>query len=798
MNCSLSHPARTLRLLVWLCLLVPLASVSAAEAASPPSTPTPPTDAVGQWSQTATQRLFEIKERLSGPSEVATIQNRISAVQARFDAGFSALIAHPDSTEALTEIALRDAQRELDSISRVAEEINRTLTQRGASLEALIKELRDTLARAKAIQTDRSQGELTEAFGSRLELIVSNAHRLLAAAQRQLDQVATLQNEILVIEERERTARDDVAQAEAKRVKALFQLQQPPLWGLETGAFASSVSGSSRFVGQAIPGAIRFAQDHPVRLVLHFFGWVLSYALVIYLRRAFESAPVGAPTSKATARPISASLLMMLLATPFIYPDAPSGVVQILGLILVIPLLRILMLYLERLLHPALFTLAALFLLERIATGVARDIVLQRVVLLVLNVATIALLAWARSLHISGRLSLGPRMTNVVRQLGVLGIALSLLSLVLNVLGNVDLAILLQGTTVRAATVAAGLYAIVIVIDELVALTVHSLKARGMRSVINNERKIVPRAHRLVTIFTTFAWLMTLLASLRLLLPLRDAMVDALRASWSIGTVTLSLGRVLAFVVAVFIAVRASRITQVLLHDDVLPRFALPRGVPAAISTIANYVMVLVGLLLGAGVLGIGLSNLTLIVGALGVGIGFGLQNVVNNLVSGFILIFERSVQVGDTIQLSDVSGKVTQIGLRASRLRTFNGSEVVVPNGELISNQLVNWTLSDNRRRLDLSIGVAYGTDQAQVHALLREVLANAPDVLTDPAPAVVFESFGDSALMFRVYFWIAEFDTGVTVTDQVNTAIAIAFDAAGIEIPYPQRDVRIRTAPS
>ena len=113
----------------------------------------------------------------------------------------------------------------------------------------------------------------------------------------------------------------------------------------------------------------------------------------------------------------------------------------------------------------------------------------------------------------------------------------------------------------------------------------------------------------------------------------------------------------LGFAVAVWIAIYASRITQVLLRDDVLPRFALPRGVPNAISTIANYAMVLIGLLIGASILGIGLSNLTLIVGALGVGIGFGLQNVVNNFVSGFILIFERSVQIGDTIQFSDLQG---------------------------------------------------------------------------------------------------------------------------------------------
>ena len=450
----------------------------------------PPIDAVGEWSKQATQRVFEIKERLAGPSEIPAMQSAIAALQARFDATLGEIIAHPDSTETLTETAMRDAQREIDSISSVAEDIGARLTKRGAGLEALIKELTDTVQRAQTIRAGPAQGALTEAFRTRLDLIVVDATRWLAVAQKQLEEVGTLQNEILLIEEREHIARDDLAQAEVRRVKALFELQQPPLWRIGSVEFAGSVSGSSRFVGQAIPGALQFAKDHPARLLLHFVGFLLSYALVVYLRRAFATAPVGAPTSRATTRPISASLLMMLLITPFLYPDAPSGVVQLLGLALVVPLVRILMVYLEPQLHPALLCLVAVFVLERVSTDVARDLVLQRAILLVLNVATMALFAWARSLQISAQLALGLRMTNLVRRLGMVGIGLSALSLLLNVLGNADLAMLLQSTTVRAATIAAGLFATVTVIDELVGLAVHTLKARGVRSVINHDRPV--------------------------------------------------------------------------------------------------------------------------------------------------------------------------------------------------------------------------------------------------------------------------------------------------------------------
>jgi small-conductance mechanosensitive channel len=135
---------------------------------------------------------------------------------------------------------------------------------------------------------------------------------------------------------------------------------------------------------------------------------------------------------------------------------------------------------------------------------------------------------------------------------------------------------------------------------------------------------------------------------------------------------------------------------------------------------------------------------------------------------------------------------------LRASRLRTFNGSEVIVPNGELISNRLINWTLSDRRRRYEATVGVAYGSDLEQVHAVLRAVLDAESEVVRDPEPMVIFEGFGDSALNFRLYYWVHDLDIGLSVTDRINTAIATALAAAQIEIPFPQRDLHVKSLPS
>ncbi|MBW2237329.1 MAG: mechanosensitive ion channel, partial [Deltaproteobacteria bacterium] len=179
---------------------------------------------------------------------------------------------------------------------------------------------------------------------------------------------------------------------------------------------------------------------------------------------------------------------------------------------------------------------------------------------------------------------------------------------------------------------------------------------------------------------------------------------------------------------------------------------------------------------------------------ALGVGIGFGLQTVVNNFVSGVILLFERPVRVGDRVQIADLLGVVTHIGLRASRIRTFDGSDVIVPNGDLIASQLINWTLSDAKRRIILPVGVAYGTDPEKVLAILEGVARENPEVLDDPPPETLFRNFGDSSLDFELRAWTESERGWNPVRSDLAVSISRAFAEAGIQIPFPQRDLHLR----
>ena len=269
---------------------------------------------------------------------------------------------------------------------------------------------------------------------------------------------------------------------------------------------------------------------------------------------------------------------------------------------------------------------------------------------------------------------------------------------------------------------------------------------------------------------------------------------DFLSSDLTVGTVQFSIYDILVLLISLFLAVVVARVIRVLLNEDVLPRLSVRPGAAEATSRLVYYGLVTLGVMFAMAAAGVELSRLTLVVSALGVGIGFGLQGIVNNFVSGVILSFERPIQVGDTIVVGTLTGRVTQIGLRATRIRTFDAAEVIVPNADLISGNVVNWTLSDRTRRLDLPVFVAYGSDLDKVREALMGVAAAHEAIAAAPSPEVLFQGFRDSALELWLRVWMPDSGDWPAVRSELFYAIDKAFRDAGIEVPFPQRTVHLQ----
>ncbi len=286
------------------------------------------------------------------------------------------------------------------------------------------------------------------------------------------------------------------------------------------------------------------------------------------------------------------------------------------------------------------------------------------------------------------------------------------------------------------------------------------------------------------------------LASLYVAIALYAELLDkTLAASLSFGTVSFSLGDVVAMILTLWISILVSRLVRFVLQEDVFPRVALARGVPYALSNLIGYVIVAVGFVLALTTMGLDASRFTILAGAFGVGIGFGMQNIVNNFVSGLILLFERPTQVGDVVQIGEVLGEVKRIGTRSSTVRTFTGAEVIVPNADLIAERVTNWTLSDATRRIEIPVGVAYGTDPQRVVEVLSEVSRSHKEVLSFPAPMAIFVQFGGSSIDFELRAWVADGTRWTATRTEIAVMLWHALRDAGISIPFPQREVRVLT---
>ena len=247
--------------------------------------------------------------------------------------------------------------------------------------------------------------------------------------------------------------------------------------------------------------------------------------------------------------------------------------------------------------------------------------------------------------------------------------------------------------------------------------------------------------------------------------------------------------------VVMLVAYLLSRWLQLLLKRRFLPRFNLDVGIELALLRTTHFLVLAFGVYTALSMLNLPLGAVAGFFALLGVGIGFGLQNIASNFISGFILLMERPIKLGDRITVDNVWGDVTQINLRTTVVNTDDNVCIIVPNSSLLDNNLVNWSYGDRRIRIHIPIGVAYGSDVDLVTRLLTRAATENARVLSDPAPAVHFLAFGDSSLNFELLCWLPDSTIKQNLTDELNRAIDRLFRDNNIEIPFPQRDLHVRT---
>jgi small-conductance mechanosensitive channel len=264
---------------------------------------------------------------------------------------------------------------------------------------------------------------------------------------------------------------------------------------------------------------------------------------------------------------------------------------------------------------------------------------------------------------------------------------------------------------------------------------------------------------------------------------------------FEINRTSITLSSVIMFVIVITVFYFLSRLLQRVLFYKILTRLRIDKGTQYTMSRVSHYIIMVIGGLFAFQFIGIDLSGLAVIVGLLSVGIGFGLQNVTSNFIAGLILLFERPIKVGDRVTVGHTEGNVIAINMRSTTIRSLNNISIIVPNSEFVSSQVINWSHGDPKVRLVVDVGVSYNSDLDKVIRSLHEVAEESPNVLKHPEPDVLFSSFGDSSWNMKLRVWLENPENYYKILSDINCAIVRKFRENNIEIPFPQRDLHVRS---
>jgi small-conductance mechanosensitive channel len=696
---------------------------------------------------------------------------------------------------------LRNLAENLQQLRRRLELYADRLNTEITSYNEMLRRLAELTERWKATLAEARREKAPRAILERILETIGETEvlqkRLKKVYDRTLTLADTLSEEMLELDRLGKS----VEEALAKRSMELFTLDSPPLWrsvaeGLSPSRYATAFLGSLRYIAKRTAA---FYETNLANLYAHLGTTLLLGLFILYLyirHRKGSLFPVRDEIVRSAMvfleHPLAATLLLGVFIAPLFYPERPAAVGELNAIVAVGALLVILRDVVRPQMRGYTYLLAGLFVVntvQRHMTG-AQTEVRTAWFLLALGALAVSLHMLRRNGPLRGERYEG-EVGFFIRFAPLVPLVL-LVSAAANLLGAVNLSVKLFTALVTSLVLFMIFLMIARILRGLIVMFVRRRSIESKHLLQEYAHQIQGYLTFVVNVFLMAYWLYLVLKQFDLLFYVENWWAALMALSWQVGKVTVSIGSIVDFVLVLAVTWFLTRLVTILLDLELFSRYEFPRGVPAAIQMIVRYVIITVGVVFALTVLGIRLTDLSLIAGALGVGIGFGLRNIMANFVSGLLLIFERPVQQGDVVEVSGVFGDIEKIGVRATTIKTYDGSEVIVPNADFITKDVTNWTLSSKSRRVKMQYKVAFGNDPRKVIEIIKEAIGKHPDIRKDPQPKILFEGYGDYYLEFTVYFWV----DGRLLDIKSETALNIyeALTEAGIEMPVPFSRVTYR----
>ncbi len=740
----------------------------------------------------------EITANLTPGPELEGIDDRLSRAERRT----ARLLERPalSPAEEVQLVELQDLDLELRDIDAAGGRLEAALAARARALDADLGRLAREQARWAATLPEMAKEEAPEPIRARVSEITSGAAALRAEVKRRRDETLTQLDRISRIRSSLEAARGEISDRRRGAQRRLFAISEGPIWHMAFAGRPVGQAARERLLRDFRRLRVYFKEDGARVARTFFLALLVGLGLPFLLRGAAKECAKLDPFARAPIRlierPFAAATLgaLMILGWSGTSAAAPVLFRDAVWVLAILSTAQLLFRLLDRSVQRTLYVLTAVSCLYPMRRLFEQDPLLERLVLILQAGAVAATLAADLRAGVWKRV-FSQRWERVVTL--ILATALVLLSaaLVLVVIGYVEPARLLRTGVIGSlgfGLISLGLYSL---LYGFLSTLLATRPARSLHLVAGHADSIRLFLRRALSALVAIQWVFLSFAAFGLGNAAVGWLKKALESSLQIGSATVSVSGILTFVGVLAGSFLLAGAARFVLEGEILPRLRLPRGLPYTISMTLRYAIIVSGVFLAFSAAGISLSRFTLLAGALGVGLGFGLQNLVSNFVSGLILLFERPIQVGDYVDVGSLVGEVTRIGMRSSTIHTADGAEVVVPNADLISKSVVNWTLSDRKRRIEIRVGAAYGSDPEKVIGLLLQAAGDHPEAMAEPPPAAYFVGLGDSSLDFVLHVWVARFEQAPALQSAVRRAVYRVLRENGIEIPFPQRDLNLRT---
>ena len=487
--------------------------------------------------------------------------------------------------------------------------------------------------------------------------------------------------------------------------------------------------------------------------------------------------------------PISLSFMFTFLITVAILPVIPYVVRLLYSMIFVLPFLFIYHKIVISRLRGSLYYFFSIFLTARISALFFLHIDNNRWFILLEAILIIGFFAWFILNKKSIKQSIGNTsyLFNFINFATPFYLFITLASVFSNIVGYDNLSQVINDGVIQSVIVGMILVIAYLSLQMLFYLFLKTNFASQSRVLNQYESIVYLWFKRFLVLFVAFFWVRSTFRGFLSWNIVTEWIGGIWSKGYQFGEIIITIGGVVTFFVIIIAGWMVSKVVEVILRDELLSRFKLARGIPMAVSSLTQYVLVFFGFILAMAFVGFDLSSLGLLAGALGVGIGFGLQNIIGNFISGLILVFERPITVGDTVTVDNLMGTVTSIGIRASVIRLYDESEVIVPNTDLISNKVTNWSLSNNVRRRKLEVFTTMDVDPDRVRYLLINAAKEAEDSLGHPEPEAYFDGIEGQSFQFNLYYWLT--DNLFKCDSDVNTNVINTLRENKIEIMVPMK---------